>query len=257
MNPTRTSRQTSGASTPSTERRPSRCRALFLAFCLLASSFILHPSSFAQGSRANPAASAPRTGPLTYDNFKLFRTRNVFDPDRRPVRAANSAPAPSSGRADFLAVTGTLLDGNKSYAFFSGSRADFNKVLSVGDKIANSTVREITPLTIVVERDGKRTTVNVGQTVPLDGKSAPGAAPVNFADAANGTPAPANPASPGNPATSTGPAAPANDNPGDGSSPGGAPPAAVAAPATGGKPPAANQEEILRRMMERRKQELK
>lgn len=209
----------------------------------LALVFILHPSSLILSSLSaqtpGPAATSVsgevHRGPLTYDSFKLMHTRNVFDPDRRPVRPA----AATDGRADYVAVTGTLLDGGKSHAFFSGSRTEFNKVLTVGDSIANSKLVQIETGSIVVERDGRRTTVGVGQTVPLDGKTTPGPAPVNMADVV---------AAPGGSGeTTSGANAPvASGN------------AATAAPAApGGKPATGSKEEMMRKMMERRQQELK
>ena len=181
------------------------------------------------------------TGPLTYESFRLLHTRNVFDPDRRPVRPANNAASIATSRSDYLALTGTLIDAGKSYAFFSGSRSDFNKVLSVRDKIANATITQITPMNIVVDRGGRSVSVAVGQTVPLDDKSAPGPAPSNQAEVtATSIDRP--------PATAE--AAPSTDA-GGASAP-------AAAPAPGGvRPAATSKEEIMRRMMEKRQQDLK
>ena len=230
----------------SLRRTKARPAARVLRWLLLA--FILHPSSFilssASAQQTKPDAPEPRTGPLTYDDFRLLHTRNVFDPDRRPLHPAGTTAASTAlGHADYLALTGTLLDGDKTYAFFSGSRSDFNKVLSVRDKIANATITEITPLNIVIDRGGKRVNVAVGQTVPLDDKSAPGPAPSNLAEVT---------------ATTIERPAGTDDAP---PSPGTAASAPDAAPATsapaGGKPPATSKEEIMRRMMEKRQQDLK
>ena len=215
---------------------PRSCLWLTI-FCLLPAACCLLPAAFPQQPAPRAAADAPR-GPLTYDSFKLLHTRNVFDPDRRPLRPTGPTTTTGGSRADYVALTGTLTDPNKTSAFFSGSRADFNKVLSVGDKIANATITEITSLNIVVNRDGKPTTVAVGQTVPLDAKSAPGAAPANFADVVNDA---------GSAAAGTATAA------------GGAPsaPGAASAAPGGSKPNPSSKEEIVRRMMERRQQDLK
>ena len=75
----------------------------------------------------------------------------------------------------------TLLSAEKSYAFFSGSRPEFNKVLNVREKIANATITGITGQSIEIERDGKHTTVAIGQTVPFDNQTAPGTPPVDAA----------------------------------------------------------------------------
>ena len=217
------------------------CRRLFFLVGLLTSSILHHPSCFAQQSKLFPRSNtdAPH-GALTYESFRLLHSRNVFDPDRRPVRPANAASNAPVGRADYLALTGTLIDNDKTYAFFSGSRADFNKVLSVRDKIANATITQITPNNIVVERGGKSVNVLVGQTVPLDDKSVPGAAPSNFAEVtATGIDRPAGTGDIALPSSAASPA------------PGAAPTAGTA------KSSASSPEEIMRKMMERRKQELK
>ena len=211
-------------------------RLLWLAFIMLPSVFILSASA------QEPAHPVP-TGPLTYESFRLLHTRNVFDPDRRPVRPANTAATVATGHADYLALTGTLIDADKSYAFFSGSRTDFNKVLSVRDKIANATITQITPLNIVVERGGRSVSVAVGQTVPLDDRSAPGPAPSNQAEVtATSIDRPPSTAD----ASASGAGAPA--------APGSVP--AAGAPGAA-KPPASSKEEIMRRMMEKRQQDLK
>lgn len=220
-------------------------RLLFFLAAPVMFVFCLAPAASGQNAKRAAAPEAPR-GPLTYDSFKLIRTRNVFDPDRRPVRPTTAGPVAASGRADFLSLTGTLLDANKTYAFFSGSRTDFNKVLTVGDKIANSTVTQITSMNIVVEREGKLTTVNVGQTVPLDAKSAPGAAPVNYADVAGSSVGSAPPVLPVAGGSTSVPAAV-----------GSAPAPGTPAPPSAGKGPSPNVEEIRRRMMEKRNQDLK
>ena len=156
---------------------------------------------------------------------------------------ANTVPV---GHADYLALTGTLIDGEKTYAFFSGSRSDFNKVLSVRDKIANATITQITPLNIVVDRGGKSVNVAVGQTVPLDDKSMPGTAPSNLAEVtATGIDRPASP---------PGETLPPSSSSWAGST---APGTAAALPPAGANPPATSKEEIMRRMMEKRQQELR
>ena len=167
-------------------------------------------------------ASAPAEAPAKkqgYDRYPMVRTRNIFDPERQP-NVPTSAPVsqPAASRADYVALTGIMVTGDKTLAFFSGSRPEFNKVLSINATIAGASITKITPANIEIARDGKSVTVAVGQTVPLDG-SAPSAAPAS---------AP----------TITGPT--------------------TAAPGSGTpSAPASDKEALLRRMMERRQQELK
>jgi len=170
--------------------------------------------------------SAPAQTPgrkLSYETFRMVRSRNVFDPERQPgaVAAPVVAAAPVT-RSDYAALTGTLLTSEKTLAFFSGSRVEFNKVLGVGGDIAGATVVSISQSGIEVTRGAKRIAVAVGQTVPLDANSVPGLAP-------GGEPAPmpllSGSATVGAPSTST--------------------------------PPSTEQDSVLRRMMERRQRELR
>lgn len=176
-------------------------------------------------SRATIAPAQLPDSPKGFDAFRLVRTRNVFDPDRRPipVPGANVPVVARPTRADYVALTGIMVTSDKALAFFSGSRADYSKVLPLNGEIAGAKVTKITPANIEVERDGKRVNVAVGQTVPLDG-SAPSAAP-----------APAD--------VSAAPSDSAPTVPGDN--------------APNPNSPPANASDALRRMMERRQQELK
>ncbi len=214
----------------------------FSAFTLAAALLV---GAHAEPAKPSPSpAPRPPSGPPTYDSFRLVRTRNVFDPDRRPVRPVTNAPAPVAGRADYVTLTGTLLTPDKTYAFFSGSRSEFNRVLTVKERIASATIAGITVQHIEIERDGKRTVVAVGQTVPFDNQTAPGVPPV--AEPPAPVAASVDGAASGSAAAATPP-------------PSYAPRPAVTAGTTSAPPkgPSANVDEIRRRMMEKRQQELK
>ncbi|MGB8355213.1 MAG: hypothetical protein WCD79_15045, partial [Chthoniobacteraceae bacterium] len=149
-------------------------RSIFSAFFMLAALFLA----------AQAGMPAKKT---SYDTYRMVRTRNIFDPDRRAMAAVSASASASASQSaaasapvtqsDYVALNGILITSDKSLAFFSGSRAEYNKVLPVQDAIAGAKLLKIMPDSIVVERDGRQTTVAVGQTVPLDG-SAPAAAPV-------------------------------------------------------------------------------
>ena len=170
------------------------------------------------------AAPAKKAG---YEGYALVRARNIFDPERQPGITETSAPSPSpappSTAADYAALTGTMLTAEKALAFFSGSRPEFNKVLVIGGTIAGATLIQINASSIEVEREGKRIVILVGQTVPLNASSVPGAAPAPSSQPAF--------ASPTNTTSST----------------------TTAAPTLG----SADREALMRRMMEKRQQELK
>jgi len=161
-----------------------------------------------------------------YEAYPMVRTKNIFDPQRypssmsaAPVATAPSTPPPKA--SDFVALTGIMVTGDKALAFFSGSRADYDKVVPVNSDIAGAKVTRITPSNVEVERGGRKIVVAVGQTVPFDG-SAPGVAPTDFVAGAGAASGPG-----------AGEAAPGASNLSD------------------------KLSEVMRRMMERRQQQLK
>jgi hypothetical protein len=162
-----------------------------------------------------------------YDAFALVRTRNIFDPNRRaPVKQTEARPvAPSRPKSVHLSLTGTMVTDGKSLAFFNGSRSEFNKIIGVGEKIGDFTIASITGGQVDLEQAGTKTTLAVGKRLQLEGTEADATEPepgAPFGDAPAASSDPSKPAAP----TSTAP--------------------------SGGSP-----SEILKRMMERRAQEMK
>lgn len=180
---------------------------------------------------ATPAAHATPTPPPPkepmsrsegYEVFRNVRTKNIFDPTRRGPRietppTAGSSSSSSRGRS--LALTGTMVTEGKALAFFGGSAADGNRVLSVGNSVANYKVTEIEATRVALESNGKSLVLEVGRQISFDG--APGDP---------GTAGPIVEAAPHSPAETTGLPPP---------------PAGVSG----------DKAEILRRMMERRAKE--
>ena len=175
-----------------------------------------------------PVFAQAAEAPQGYDAFSLVRTRHIFDPNRRaPLKASEQArpTAPSRPKSVHLTLTGTMVTDGKSLAFFSGSRPEFNKIIGVGDKIGDFTIAAITTAQADLEQAGKPTTLTVGHRIQLEGTEADAAEPEPAAPTGNASaPSP----DPSKPAAPTGPA-PSGGSPGD----------------------------ILKRMMERRAQEMK
>ena len=166
-------------------------------------------------------------GAKGYEAYKRVRTRNIFDPNRKAVREAapQNAPPPRSRTSTFT-LTGTMVREGRSLAFFSGSRSEFSKVISVGDSVANYKITAIAPAQVELEHDGKKLTLEIGKPFQIEGS-------------------PGEPEPPEEPAAA--PDATNEPNATDASAPG-APPSVPA----GADP----KNEILRRMMERRAKEM-
>jgi hypothetical protein len=173
-------------------------------------------------------ASAQERKP-SYDSFKLVRTRNIFDPNRRAMRTESREPR-SEGRSrpNWISLTGVMVSNEKSLAFFNSSRSDGRKVAGIGETVADFKIVAITPLQVEWEHAGKRSVLAVGRQIELSGTTVE---PVDTA-----------PALPGEDSNASHPA--------DGSA---TPPASSTAPPAGVP---GDKNDVLRRMMERRQKEL-
>ena len=164
-----------------------------------------------------------------FDAFRLLRTKNMFDPNRRPARTETaSAPRPApvrENKSSSLSLTGTMVTEGKTLAFFTGTRADYSKVLSVGDTIADCKITAIRPAEVEMERGGKPGVLAVGHQLQIEGAPSDVAAVEPAAAPATGAP-PADPAAPASAGPTVAPA-PSND-----------------------------KSDVLRRMMERREKEM-
>ena len=121
-----------------------------------------------------PLAALSAENGKGYEAFKIVRTRNIFDPNRKPVRnEAPRAPEPRRPRSSTFTLTGTMVREGRSLAFFGGSRSEFSKVISVGDSVANYKITTIEPGQVELEREGKKMTLAIGK--PFTIESAPGA----------------------------------------------------------------------------------
>lgn len=142
------------------------------------------------------SAQSPPKPAEGYNAFRLLRTRNVFDPERRAAVSdvAPPKPPPTVTRANFIALTGTMVSREKSLAFFTGSRPELSKVITVGDTIADFKVTAITGTQVEMTLAGKPPlTVLVGRQVPLTGSSVVTGPPPTLPDpTATATPPAAN-----------------------------------------------------------------
>ena len=129
----------------------------------------------------------------------------------------------------YLALTGTMVTDGKALAFFSGSRSEYSRVIGVGDSIADFKVTAITAQQVELERDGKSVVLVVGSGSSRSMAHRSIRAPSKPNTSARPSTASAVPASPRQMAQRPPPAAPAAST---------------------------DKNEVLRRMMERREQEM-
>jgi hypothetical protein len=162
-----------------------------------------------------------------YEAFRMVRTRNIFDPNRRAVPRSEASPRAASAtrsRPNSFTLTGTMVTERRTLAFFSGSRPEYSKVISVGENVGDFKLTKIATSQVELERDGKPLALEVGRPHELEGT-------VEVPVEADSAPSPGDT-----------PAAPAESS---------TPAAAAPAPAASG-----DKNEILRRLMERRAKEM-
>lgn len=205
---------------------------------------------------------------IAFDTFKIVKTRNIFDPDRKmPVQETKRSrneyrPQRKATSNDYVALTGVMATEDKSMAFFASSQSEYNGVKQLNGTIAGATITKISNAGIEVTRDGRRIAVAVGQTVPMDGNSAPGTPPAPGATAIPGTsvvsPTPGDPQAMGESVPLAPGQFPAPGAPGEAPPPPqpGAGPVPPPPNTNSSTPPAGNMSETMRRMMERRQKEL-
>lgn len=90
------------------------------------------------------AQSTNLPNPRDFSAFQIINDRNIFDPNRRPRSQPNRNPAPRPPQiVDTFSLVGTMSYSNVLLAFFEGTSSDYRKSLSVGNRIAGYTLKEI------------------------------------------------------------------------------------------------------------------
>lgn len=111
-----------------------------------------------------PAVRATSSGPVTgLAAFRIIEERNIFNPNRvgRTVAGADT-PAPQN---DTIALVGTMNYEKGLFAFFAGSSPTYQKALHEGELIAQYTVTRIAKDSVELTRDGQKLTLAIGQAL--------------------------------------------------------------------------------------------
>lgn len=183
--------------------------------------------SWGLGSCLNAARAAEASAPAPatdFTAFKLIAERNIFDPNRstRPSRR-DREPVARPRPSETFALVGTLSSEKGAYAFFNGTSSEYRKVLRAEERIAGYRIAQVAPDHVALETDdGQRIKLGVGQQMRREGDD-----PWRLAGEAGSFESPAGPA--------VRPAPPAD--------------APASAPSDGA-------DDVLKRLLQRRQQEL-
>lgn len=123
----------------------------------------------ADAPEKKPGSEDARAKPTGFQAFPFVRLRNIFDPNRKPVRTDSPAAKTVSKPRTALILTGTLVTEQKALAFFSGPGGEPGKVLGIAQAIGDFKITSIAPGQVGLERDGQPLVLAVGRPLPLEG----------------------------------------------------------------------------------------
>jgi hypothetical protein len=118
-------------------------------------------------------AAAQRGGPgrdsTEVAAFSIIETRNIFDASRLPriirtnrTEIVRPPPPPPAPQIDYITCVGTMNYEKGPYAFFEGSRAAYEQVLRVSNRIAGLTLTGIEPECVRLTTGSNELCVPVG-----------------------------------------------------------------------------------------------
>ncbi len=115
--------------------------------------------------RSNMNAQADGNVPTRpdYSLFKIVAERNIFNPNRT-ARSARSTTRPRARetKVETFALVGTMTYDQVRLAFFDGTSRDYKKALKPTEAIAGYTIKEVAPDHVKLESKGKLTDLKVG-----------------------------------------------------------------------------------------------
>ena len=99
------------------------------------------------------------TGRVGFSAFQVISRKNIFNLNRTGRRRDRGR---SQRGGDAFSLVGTMSYGKGTFAFFDGTASEYKKVLQDSDAIAGYKVVEITPTSVKLETGGKQVTMKVG-----------------------------------------------------------------------------------------------
>lgn len=188
----------------------------------------------------------------SFDSFRIVLDRNIFDPNRR-ARQPYTRPTPRPRPAlppptERISLRGALIHETATsqvvVAFFDGSRSEYNATVKPGDTIGGFRAAAVGTSRVILEKDGRRFDLPIGSGLRRQGDE-----PWEVVSASETSTSRA-PISRTPDTTATSGTARVDSSSASGS--GGSGGAATTQESSGDSP-----SEVLKRLMERRRQELK
>ncbi|MBT5706715.1 MAG: hypothetical protein HOI66_10370 [Verrucomicrobia bacterium] len=137
----------------------------------VASSLFVLSTKAAEGESATKEAEPTRQG-IDFDSYSFILDNNIFDSnrqDRARLEAERRKNQQSSIPINRFALVGTMHNEGEAFAFFTGTDRDFRSVLKVDQEIAGYTVKEINKEVVKLEKEGETFEFGIGMEMTRKG----------------------------------------------------------------------------------------
>ena len=124
----------------------------------------------AEGEAAAP--SEPIRRGIEFDSFSFILDNNIFDSkrqDRERLEAERRRNQQRSIPVERFALVGTMHNEGEEFAFFAGSDSDYQSVLEIDQDIAGYLVKEIKKDYVKLEKDGEQIEFKIGMEMTRTG----------------------------------------------------------------------------------------
>jgi hypothetical protein len=124
-------------------------------------------AAFLAGITSLPAAVPSTNSTLSGDfsSFKVIAEKNIFNQSRYARTSSRSEPREvrRTAPSDSLQLTGVLSYEKGDLAFFEGTRSEYQRVARLGDKLAGFSITLIGPSGVVLSTTTNKVTLPVGK----------------------------------------------------------------------------------------------
>jgi hypothetical protein len=108
------------------------------------------------------AADEPKPAGPAFDEFSIVFEKNIFNPDRRSLSKGPISIAPPKPQIESSYLLGALISNDGAYAFFENSGSNGDSVLKVGDDFCGRSIVSINSSSIKLKDATQTIDLNVG-----------------------------------------------------------------------------------------------
>ncbi len=125
------------------------------------------------GAESEQATSKePVRNSIDFESFSFILDNNIFDSnrqDRERLEAERRRNQQRSIPVERFALVGTMHNEGEAFAFFAGTERDYQSVLEIDQSIAGYTVKEISKEIVTLEKEGEQIEFRIGMEMTRTG----------------------------------------------------------------------------------------